>query len=75
VGRYLTNGAFAELVAGGWIGTTAAQTEILDRVIREIVASGRAVIVAVKRNLTLDEQHAVHAAAAAELEEFEEDDF
>lgn len=80
VGRYLNNGAFAELVAGGWIGTTTGQTGILDPVIRDIVATGRAVTIAVKRDLTLAEQAAKHTAAAAkaaalDLEDFEEDEF
>ena len=56
VGRYLNNTAFAELVANGWVGTTAPQTAILDPVIREIVESGRTVTIAVKRDLTQEEQ-------------------
>lgn len=75
VGRYLNNGAFADLVAGGWIGTTGPQTNVLDPVIREIVATGRTVTIAVKRDLTREEQQAAHLAAAAEIEEFDEDAF
>jgi len=68
VGRYLNNSGFAELVAGGWIGTTTAQTEILDPVIREIVATGRAVTIAVKRDLTPDARAAHYTAAEDEAE-------
>jgi len=71
VGRYLNNTSFAELVAGGWIGTTAPQTTILDSVIREIVATGRTVTIAVKRDLTRDEQV---ARMTAEEEDRESDE-
>lgn len=75
VGRYLNNTGFAELVAGGWIGTTAEQTEILGTAIREIVETGRAVTIAVKRDLTTDEQAAARLAEAEAFEEFDELDF
>jgi hypothetical protein len=75
VGRYLNNGAFADLVAGGWIGTTGPQTGIFDPAIREILATGRSVTIAVKRDLTLEEQSAAHLAADAEIEELDEDAF
>ena len=58
VGRYLNNTSFSELVASGWIGTTVPQTAILDSVIRDIVATGRTVTIAVKRNLSPEEQAA-----------------
>jgi hypothetical protein len=48
VGRYFSNTSFVELVAGGWIGTTGAQTDFLDPLIREIVESGRTVTIAIK---------------------------
>jgi hypothetical protein len=51
-GRYFDNTMFAALVAHGWIGTTGAQTEVLDALIREIVESGRSVTIAVKRRDT-----------------------
>ena len=54
--RYLDNTAFAHLVASGWIGTTTPQTAVLDEVIREILKTGRTVTIAVKRDLSREEQ-------------------
>lgn len=51
VRRYFDNTSFAQLVASGWIGTTAAQTGILKDVIREIVETGRTATFAIKRDL------------------------
>jgi hypothetical protein len=48
-GRHFSNTTFAELVAKGWVGTTGPQSDVLDALIREIVESGRAVTIAVKR--------------------------
>ena len=47
-GRYFNNTVFVALVAEGWIGTTGAQTEVLDALIRESVESGRTITIAVK---------------------------
>ena len=55
-GAHFDNTAFAHLVASGWIGTTASQTAVLDAVIREILATGRTVTIAVKRDLNREEQ-------------------
>jgi hypothetical protein len=63
-GRYFDNTMFAALVAHGWIGTTGAQTEVLDALIREIVESGRSVTIAVKRTET---QPTAADAVAAEV--------
>ena len=49
--RHFDNTTFAQLVAGGWIGTTARQTAILDGVIAEILERGRTVTIAIKRDL------------------------
>ena len=49
--RHFDNTTFAHLVANGWIGTTIAQSAILDFVIREILATGRTVTIAVKRDV------------------------
>lgn len=51
VGRYFANTDFVSLVARGWVGTAGMQTQILDEVIREAVASGRTVTIAVKEQL------------------------
>jgi hypothetical protein len=71
VGRYLNNTAFAELVADGWIGTTAPQSEILDAVMRQILDSGRTVTIALKRDLTREE----HLQRIEEIEAEDEDPY
>lgn len=63
VGRYFSNTSFADLIAGGWIGTTGAQTDFLDPLIREIVASGRTVTIAVK---SIEERPTAADVVAAE---------
>lgn len=50
VGRYLNNTEFVNLVAKAWIGTNINQSEVLAPIVREVVESGRAVVVAVKNN-------------------------
>lgn len=55
VGRRFNNTSFADLVAGGWIGTSGMQTRSLDALIREIVDSGRTVTIAVKERTELTE--------------------
>ena len=55
-GRHFDNTTFAHLVAGGWIGTTGAQTTILDGVIREILETGRTTTIANKRDLNPKQQ-------------------
>ncbi|HEX2601046.1 MAG TPA: hypothetical protein VHL32_02950 [Gemmatimonadaceae bacterium] len=69
VGRYLDNETFAYRFLGGWIGTTGTQTKVLDPIVREIVATGRTVTIAVKRHLTQEERQAAHLASAAEFDE------
>ena len=54
--RHFDNTTFAQLVAGGWIGTTARQTAILDGVITEILETGRTVTIAIKRDLNRADQ-------------------
>lgn len=46
VPRYLDNTQFTELVAGGWIGTTGAGTQIVHDVIRRALDGGRDVVYA-----------------------------
>jgi hypothetical protein len=48
VNRYLDNTAFIGLVADAWVGTTMSQSSVLETVIREVIASGRTVAIAVK---------------------------
>ena len=72
VGRYLNNTIFAELVAGGWIGTTTQQTDQLNSIIRTILQSGRTVTIASKRDLTPGEDT---SQDFEEVEEYEGDIF
>ena len=65
----LDNETFAYRFLGGWIGTTGTQTKVLDPIVREIVATGRTVTIAVKRHLTQEERQAAHLASAAEFDE------
>jgi hypothetical protein len=46
VPRYFDNTSFISLVQSGWIGTTIAQSELLDGLIRDIVQTGRPVTLA-----------------------------
>lgn len=48
VGRKLTESEFVSLVAGGWMGTGAAQSGLLEGVVREVLEHGKAVVLAVK---------------------------
>ena len=47
VGRYFDNTSFIPLVANGWIGTTAEQSAMLRPIVRQLVAEGRSLTVAV----------------------------
>lgn len=51
VGRRLSNGEFSGLVANSWVGTTIGQSTILERVIREVLQSGKTVTFAVNRHV------------------------
>ena len=48
VGRRINNSEFVGLVAGSWVGTSIEQSAILDPLIREVLASGKTVTLAVK---------------------------
>lgn len=49
VGRKLTESEFIPLVASGWVGTYAPQSQFLAQLVRTIVESGKAVVLAVKK--------------------------
>jgi hypothetical protein len=62
VGRYLNNTEFINLVAKAWIGTNFNQSEVLIPIVREVVETGRAVVIAVKTNSAQQQEaDAVHA--------------
>jgi hypothetical protein len=48
VGRRLTNTDFVTMVANAWVGTTVPQSEVLARVIEDVIQSGKTVTLAVK---------------------------
>jgi hypothetical protein len=56
VGRRLTNSEFVSLVASAWVGTTVPQSVVLERVIENVIQSGKTVTFAVK-SLPPAEQH------------------
>jgi len=49
VGRYFDNTSFIPLVANGWVGTTAEQSDMLRPIVRQLVEEGRSLTVAVAR--------------------------
>ena len=49
VGRRITNTEFAALVGKAWIGTTIGQSQILEKVIKAVLATGKTVTFAIKR--------------------------
>lgn len=49
VGRHLSNSEFATLVLKAWVGSTPSQSSVLEPLIRDTIASGKAVIYAVKK--------------------------
>jgi hypothetical protein len=53
-GRHLDNTAFVTMVAKAWVGTTPNQSSVLKDAIRQAVASGKAVTIAVKPNTVID---------------------
>jgi hypothetical protein len=48
VGRYFDNSAFTSIVAKAWVGTTPAQSIMLEALIRKILETGKALTIAVK---------------------------
>lgn len=48
IGRYFDNTSFIGLVSNAWIGTTEAQSLVLEDVIKAVIESGRTVTIAVK---------------------------
>jgi hypothetical protein len=48
VGRKLNNSEFVTLVANSWVGTTVPQSKFLEDVVRQVLATGRTVTLAVK---------------------------
>jgi hypothetical protein len=68
VGRYLTNSEFVALLAKSWIGTTVKQSVVLEKIIRNVLATGKTVVLAIER------QAQKVADSAADKELFNESD-
>ncbi len=51
--RYLNNTQFADLVQNAWVGTTPAQSSMLEAIISEILQEGKAVIIAIKSKIEI----------------------
>jgi len=51
VGRKLTNTEFITLVANAWVGTTGPQSSLLEKVIRDVVGTGKTVTFAIKHRM------------------------
>lgn len=49
--RYLNNTEFVNLVAKAWIGTNTNQSAVLTPIVREVVETGKAVVIAVKSSI------------------------
>jgi hypothetical protein len=50
VGRKLTNTEFVALVGNAWVGTTIPQSQLLEEVIRDVVAIGKTATFAIKHS-------------------------
>ena len=48
VGRRINNSEFVNLVAGSWVGTSVEQSNIFGELIREVLASGKTVTLAIR---------------------------
>ena len=56
VTRYFDNTEFAVLVNKSWIGTYGDQSKLLEEIIKETIETGKAVTIAIKSNLPIEEQ-------------------
>lgn len=57
VRRYFDNTEFVTIASGGWVGTNIDQSSMLEAVIRATLESGRAVVVAM--NKEMDDRHRI----------------
>jgi hypothetical protein len=56
-GRWLSNSEFITLAARAWIGTPTSQSELLERVIRTVLETGKTVTFAIRRFRSPPETH------------------
>lgn len=55
VGRKLSESEFIGLVAGAWVGTSVAQSQVLETIVREVLESGKAVTLAIRAPVAAEE--------------------
>lgn len=61
VGRRINNSEFVALVSGSWVGTSIEQSALLQKVIREVLATGKTVTFAIKHAVAeFDDDVLVH---------------
>ena len=51
VGRKLSNTEFVALVGNAWVGTTIPQSQLLEKVIRDVIATGKTATLAIKHRI------------------------
>lgn len=49
VGRRISDDGFVTLIAGGWVGTSPSQSAVLEKLVRAILVSGKAVVFAIEQ--------------------------
>jgi hypothetical protein len=47
-GRHFDNSSFTAIVSKAWVGTTPSQSDVLKEAIRQTIATGKAIAIAVK---------------------------
>ena len=50
VGRRINNTEFASLVGGSWLGTSIEQSDLLVELIRQVLATGKTVTIAIQQS-------------------------
>ncbi|MBD9389667.1 hypothetical protein IB237_20945 [Agrobacterium sp. AGB01] len=58
VRRYFDNSSFASMVKGAWIGTVVSQSSVIERWMKEVIETGRAIAFAVKTDDKPDDDNA-----------------
>ena len=66
VGRHINNQDFVILVANSWVGTTIEQSTLLQKLIREVLESGKTVTFAIKHAIPII--HGLDSAASLDSE-------
>jgi len=75
VGRYFDNTSFAMMVANAWVGTSISQSTLLEKWIRDVIGSGRAITFAVKNESAAEENENIPEPPDGPDEPDEPDEF